>query len=186
MLRERLKSATAASHAEVEALAAQLGVTTTREGFIRHCQVLQAFFSQLEREATPHIGSEEARAFAQAHALEQDLMRNQSHVIDEPPPIGLCCRASALGAMYVSEGSRLGAQFITRRLRDNRVDVRTFDTTQISKTDERTRWSRFISVLEHLPETFHAQAEQGARASFENLSALYRLQDRSFPSRFAS
>lgn len=126
MVLSRLREETRAQHGRVEELLALLSPAMTVSGYCRVLQAMHAAWLPLEAALEKHCPAQYAdlwRGRQRAHRLEADLAalgceRDASHSGPFQPATlpDLSTAAAWLGALYVTEGSTLGGQQISRHL----------------------------------------------------------------------
>lgn len=167
-LRTQMREATADAHARVDALMAH-GFNDAR-GYRAYLSGMQGFVAAL----LPAV-----RAQAEAMRwplpdwdglLRQDMDHLQAGAIGGIAPLPGCDRAAALGALYVLEGSSLGARLLVRRAgalgygaSDGAAFLHAHADGEAGK-----RWPAFLALLEseHHPGT-DAPACQAAGRAFD-------------------
>jgi heme oxygenase len=82
--------------------------------------------------------------------------------------------AEHVGALYVLEGSSLGAQLLLRRAITLGLDAHFGARHLAQQVSEPKRWSRFVSLLETIPKHLHPQVIASAKAVFEHALHIYR------------
>lgn len=157
---EMLRAGTRQAHADIEAVPA-LGLLMrpelTMAAYGRILQHLHGFHAAVEpmvaAELTDYPDALAMLDGARPRALADDLSwLGIASATPTPPPIPeLCCAPAALGALYVIEGSGLGARVIARQLRDS-LDVGpghggSYYCGQDADA-ARQRWRRLCTVLE--------------------------------------
>jgi heme oxygenase len=163
-LRTLLRIATAEDHARLDARAAQLDLGHS-DGYIAflcwHARVLPKLEAQLG--INPELPDWPDRIRTPALLADLAVLR-----IAPPaplPPPSLVSRAERIGALYVLEGSRLGATMLARRVGlAQPLAPRSFLT---HGADARL-WPRFLAWLEvlHVAESAIPGMVAGARATF--------------------
>lgn len=103
------------------------------------------------------------------------------HDLDAPIPLPLAgavdalSQAEALGWLFVSEGSKLGAAFLIKRAAALNLSE-TFGARHLGEPEggRAEGWKRFIRILDESPfnEEQERQLDQGAIAAFERFNAL--------------
>jgi heme oxygenase len=153
----RLRAGTRDAHARIEtvpALCRLLAVDLTHNEYISVLQHLHAFHAHVEPAVSLELSWPAAAAMldgSRPRALAEDLAWFGASAI--PPPVFPAIKgpAEALGALYVIEGSALGARVIARHLTDS-IGVRpgaggSFYCRQDADTARR-RWQSLVTLLE--------------------------------------
>ena len=172
-VRHRLRAATAEAHAALEAeldLATQL---RTRADLAAVLARFRGFFGPLEAALDTLLGREVMEGRLRVPDLDADLatLGLGAAAIASLP----CCAtagalatpADAWGALYVTEGARLGGRIVARDLarRDIAHGLRFWSDAPASAPS----WADFLLALEAAPDP--ALAERGALATFARLHA---------------
>ncbi|RAU46928.1 MULTISPECIES: biliverdin-producing heme oxygenase [unclassified Pseudomonas] len=109
------------------------------------------------------------QAKADLHDLDAPLPSPLAGAVDAPS------QAEALGWLFVSEGSKLGAAFLIKRAVVLNLSE-TFGARHLGEPvgGRADGWKRFIRILDELPfsEEQERQLDQGAIAAFERFNAL--------------
>jgi heme oxygenase len=120
---ERLRAATRAAHASIQsvpALQRLLAPDLTRREYVRVLLRLHAFRAALEPQLALHLPSRSKAGFlldaAALSALEDDLTWFGEAPLSPPCLWAPECATSALGSLYVIEGSNLGGRVIGRHV----------------------------------------------------------------------
>lgn len=184
-LPERIKRATGTGHAEVEAVL-ELMAINNRARYVAVLSAFQGIWPGLEADIAKNL-PELADSWGprwRAEHLRDDLryLGLPDALIDSLP----LCRdlprldqpAAAWGALYVVEGSALGARFIARHLHDRFG----FDASHGAAffagqgTDTGSRWLRFKELLQiRVPPDEQELAMQAAVDTFGSLTQWFRL-----------
>jgi len=179
----RLRAGTRDAHDRIEtipALRRLLAADLTRDEYIAVLRHLHAFHACVE----PAIAAEleacpDAAAMldgARPRALARDLAWYGASPLPAPPLPPLDGIASALGALYVIEGSGLGGRVIARHLADSLGIADgtggTFYCRQDADTARR-RWQALIALLERSDADADAMVA-GARQVFDYLDSWLR------------
>ncbi|RZL01604.1 MAG: hypothetical protein EOP36_10940 [Rubrivivax sp.] len=182
-LPERLKRETAADHAEVEDTVQLMGIDT----MARYLAVLAAFQgfwpgieARIDQALTAALRAELAPRW-RAPRLSDDLSRLGLSSADIRA-LPVCTDwpridgpAAALGALYVTEGSALGARHISRHLNEQLGMDAASGASFFAGHGDRTGslWLRFKALLsEHLPS--EAEQDRAVLAATQTFSALNR------------
>jgi heme oxygenase len=165
--RERLRDATAAAHRELDAQLSSFDLTVLA-GYRRFLQASAGALLPLEA-ALVEAGvvdlfpdwPERTRSAAIAADLGR-LGSDAQSTVSVPPltPSGM------LGAMYVLEGSRLGAKFLLRELADATDPRITQATSYLRHGAGKRLWQSFLSTLESERSCDEVEAIAGARIAF--------------------
>jgi heme oxygenase len=148
-LRHWLRAHTAAAHARLDAQLSGLGLSTPA-GYRQFLEANAAALLPLEAAL---VESGVARVFpdwgarTRSEAIRADLGRMGGMVRPLPAPT-LFGFEQALGAMYVLEGSRLGARVILRQIRASGVCSVTGATAYLRHGDGQPLWPSFLAELE--------------------------------------
>lgn len=172
-LRERLRAATSEAHAALDAKAGGLGLST-RAGYgaflTASASGLLPLELALERGAVGDWLPDWPRR-ARREAVAQDLAAldlDMPAVAEVPTP----SFAFAVGMLYVLEGSRLGARFLSRQVSAANPDLPLAYLTHGEKDD---LWRSFVAWMEAIPKVgFRTDdAEAGARYAFQCFSEAF-------------
>lgn len=176
--RSRLRHATTEAHARLDALVARSGFFDDRGSYVAY---LRATWRarvpvELALDANPAAAFAPWRGRRILSTLRRDLVDltgSEPAAVSEAPECLLDSPARIMGALYVLEGSALGAVFLVRRATALGMSpgfgARHFATQTAPPAD----WSRFLSVLEATPLDPDQEKECAAAASatflrFEN------------------
>lgn len=172
-LRARLRAATADAHAALDATAGALGVRT-RTGYGAFLSASAAGLTPLElaleRGGVGDWLPDWPRR-VRRYALAQDLTAldlSPLPVAPAPtPPF-----AAAVGMLYVLEGSRLGARFLSRQVRAADPGL---PLAYLTHGEDADLWRTFTAWMEAIPRVgFQADdAEAGARYAFQCFSDAF-------------
>lgn len=142
-LRDMLRDATAQSHTRLDAVAGAVALDDAVDyaHFLgAHASVIFPLERRLKAAGIEQILPDWAQRTRSA-ALESDLRALRVHpVLVEVPPIA--GEAALFGAAYVLEGSRLGAQFLVRRVPDS------LPSDYLRHGQGRGLWPEFLLLLE--------------------------------------
>lgn len=184
-LRDSLRRATADSHAHAEAVISTLMFRQPidRATYVNLLRHLLSFISHWERAVESFIEpvlENLVRARTKLPLLRTDLAAlgaddtmGAAYPQALPPLDGV---GSALGSIYVIEGSTLGGQIIAKRIRQtlslpDGAGVAYFESYG-SQTS--ARWSEFLDILEqHLTPPLLPYAIEAARATFQAMEGVY-------------
>ncbi|KAF1020937.1 MAG: hypothetical protein GAK30_02216 [Paracidovorax wautersii] len=176
-LSQRLKAETAHQHDRMETLMAHAAVFTSRVHYARFTtaqylfqQDVESFFADpLLREAVPDL-----HVRGRLQAARDDLAD-----LDQPVPQASAATAgvhmpAALGWLYVSEGSTLGAAFLLKDAQDKLGLSPTFGARNLAAYPEgRARvWRRFVAALDAQPADTHGDVLAGAHAAYARFGQL--------------
>ena len=168
MVRERLRAATAADHAAIEAIMPLAGPSPTPADYARHLAILEAVYMPVEERILPLLPPA-LHTWAKAPLLAADLADLAAPHLPPAPAPAAPTPGFALGAFYVLEGASLGGTLLRRRL--------AAETTWFAEAPSRflgvptQRWPRFLQLLEAEAADHPDEAERGARATFAVLLA---------------
>ena len=171
---DALRAGTADLHASLEA-ALPLGTAQlTREGYIRVLQSFHGFLAAWEQQArrsAPQRLEALLQERARTHLLDRDLAAlGVADPLAQVPTIpSLHGTAALLGSMYVLEGSRLGGQYLVRRLESHLALTPECGLSFFYGFGPHTgsQWRAFCNVLvEEIAPDQSAAAVQSARATF--------------------
>ncbi len=171
MVRERLRAATAADHAAVEALMPLAGPAPSPAAYARHLAILEAVYAPVEERILPLLPPE-LRTWAKAPLLAADLDDLAAPRLPAAFTPAAPTPAFALGAFYVLEGASLGGTLLRRRLAAETTWFADAPARFLGVTTQ--RWPRFLQVLEREAATHPDEAERGASATFAALLATAR------------
>lgn len=179
---EHLRIHTRAEHARLERvpmLAALLDAQVDLHDVRQALQALWGFFSVMEQRLEAWLQPVAERGWhygPRRGELERDLCvlgvnaRQRAHLPTCDAVPGVDSLEHALGCMYVSEGSRLGAPVVGRRLRTRLppLDFFHMDTQQSGR-----RWRAFAQFLDRQSPSGEARRQRGAAAAatFSHLHA---------------
>lgn len=167
-LRAGLRHGTAHIH---ERLDAAVGEFTDRASYGRYLQSTYRFRAALE----PALM---AGAPWPVQSLLADLRRDLADLelpmpAATPPAPRFEGTAAQIGALYVLEGSGLGARLLLRRAEAIGFDEDFGARHLAHQTGDKSRWRRFIALLEAAEDIDPARALAGAHAAFEIALSLY-------------
>ncbi|MGH6646599.1 biliverdin-producing heme oxygenase [Aquabacterium sp.] len=182
-LPERLKRETAADHAEVEDVVQLMGIDTTAR-YLTVLGAFQGFWPGIEARIDHALSAALRAELAprwRAPRLSHDLARlglSSADIRGLPVCADWPCidsPAAALGALYVTEGSTLGARHISRHLNERLgMDASSGASFFAGHGDQTGHlWLRFKALLsEHLPT--ESEQDQAVLAATQTFSALNR------------
>ena len=168
--RSRLRDATADAH---RALDAQFAGMAKRSDYIFYVRMLTSFRSAIESRVAPPRGP--FRPTLLSDILAEDCADLGLDVVEPVSPCAIDCRGDAwLGAVYVLEGSTLGAPMLFRSAARFGFDE-CFGARHLARQlAARANWREFVSYLEGLPSVDMALAIGAANATFELALAAAR------------
>lgn len=172
-LREHLRAVTSEAHAALDATAGALGLKT-RDGYGAFLSAsaagLAPLEAALERGGVVEWLPDWSRR-ARREALAQDLTALDLDM-PSPPDAPTPSFAFATGMLYVLEGSRLGARFLSRQVRAADPELPLAYLTHGENDD---LWRSFVAWMEAIPKVgFRTdEAEAGARYAFERFSEAF-------------
>ncbi len=172
-LREHLRAATSEAHAALDATAGALGLNT-RAGYGAFLSASASGLAPLELALEQGGVAEWLPDWprrARREAVAQDLAAldlAMPGVIEAPTP----SFAFATGMLYVLEGSRLGARFLSRQVRAADPELPLAYLTHGENDD---LWRSFVAWMEAIPKVgFRTdEAEAGARYAFQRFSEAF-------------
>ncbi|KTB69813.1 biliverdin-producing heme oxygenase [Pseudomonas syringae] len=133
---------------------------------------LQSLYNDPALQAIIHDLPARCRA-AQAKADLADL--NMDIPLPVPGAVQSTSKAEALGWLFVSEGSKLGAAFLIKRAEALNLSDR-FGARHLGEPEggRAAGWKTFVRTLDEMPLTAEqeAQLDQGAIAAFERFNVL--------------
>jgi len=169
LFRSILRDATAAAHARLDAKLGALNLCTV-SGYRCFLEINAAALLPLEasleragvRDLVPDWGDR-----ARADAILTDLARLGSRpgLLDSPE---LTDRSAMLGTLYVLEGSRLGAAYLLRTVRQSSDPLVSGNTAFLGHGAGRHFWPEYLAILEcHADELAEDDLVRSARAAFD-------------------
>ena len=166
-LRDKLKQATAAAHANLDGKFSALdlnSVSDYRRFLEANAAALLPLEAMLEAAGVARIFTDWPERSRSA-AIHLDLRRLGGNV-SPFDPVGPLDRNGVLGAMYVLEGSRLGAKFLLRMVAGNPLIGPA--TSYLSHGAGKPLWRTFLLHLESEPVTPEDELEivRGAHIAF--------------------
>ena len=173
-VRERLRKATGSLHAHVDSCAAGMRLETPR-GYARFLATQASVVLPLEDALE---SADVARVVPdwidrrRSESLKADLAEIGASCVPVRPPV-FRSDAALLGALYVLEGSRLGARVILSRV------VSCFATRYLRHGEGRRLWPIFLEILESDEDVRRHPnvAEDAARRVFEMFAQAMEPQD---------
>jgi heme oxygenase len=148
-LRGRLRTATAAAHARLDAQLGRLDLRRLRDyrGFLEmHAAVVPPLEAALARSGVERLFPDWA-VRSRTNALRDDLfcLGGTERAASVVPRLD---EAGILGAMYVLEGSRLGARFLLRTVLDSDDPAVTGATEYLRHGEGLPLWPSFLALIE--------------------------------------
>jgi len=177
-LRTLLRDATAAGHARLDARLGALDLCS-RAGYRRFLEINAAALLPLEqsllRAGVRHVlpdWDDRARSEAILHDLSR--LGGTPRLLEAPV---LADRSAVLGTLYVLEGSRLGAAYLLRAVRQCSDPVISGHTAFLGHGAGRPLWPGFLAILERHADELADDADivapaRQAFALFEQAAAL--------------
>lgn len=149
LLRSLLRDATAEEHARLDAKLGALDLCTVT-GYRKFLEINAAALLPLERQLVRAGVRDVVPDWddrARTDALLSDLSRlgGTPRLLDAP---ALTDRAAVLGTLYVLEGSRLGAAYLLRQVRQCSDPVISGNTAFLAHGAGRALWPGFLAILE--------------------------------------
>ena len=184
MLSTKIKEHTAFSHKQLEshALFRNLSGTFDEQEYLKLLIKLQTYYQSLEKAYVPFfkdVSSLEIAKRQRAHILSEDI-KNRSgatsvHTIDVPVIDSIY---KATGALYVIEGSTLGARFISQSLAQSGLHASNGAAYFSGYGEETgTMWKTFVQFMNEVSSS--EEEEQEVITTAEDVfSSLYKWLDR--------
>lgn len=149
LLRSILRNATAAEHARLDTRLGALDLCTV-DGYRRFLAINAAALLPLERSLVRAgvrnvLPDWDDRARSEAILADLSRLGDTPHLLDAPV---LADRAAVLGTLYVLEGSRLGAAYLLRAVRQCSDPVISGTTAFLAHGAGRPLWPGFLAILE--------------------------------------
>ncbi len=181
LLSARLKDETATLHEQMHALMAQAQPFASRAQYVRFVAAQYHFQRDVEhlfedpaiQAAVPDLQVRGREAAALADLADLDAAPGDAAIAT-----GKVAMPAALGWLYVSEGSTLGAAFLLKEVKDKLGLSETFGARNLAAYPEGRAvvWRRFVSFLD--APGLSAQEQDavvaGARAAFERFGVLLK------------
>lgn len=178
-LRQQLRTATAPSHERLERALHQLGPMLDRERYTWQLKRFHGFLAVWEPALTPWFPPAFLTPRYKLALVHQDLLALGLDAAEIaalplcPESAALCADPDgALGSLYVMEGSTLGGQIITRRLRDApwcpAQGLRYFDPYS---SETGARWRETLACLAGAGTGSAPTIVAGARQTFDLLTS---------------
>lgn len=175
MFSDELKSCTMHVHAGLEKkLVSKIKNVKTVDDYIALLRLMYGYYKPLQEKIQPGISENIKVRYADDILNDiRDLGSAEHHqipVCKETPPLNT--PASVLGALYVTEGSTLGGQIITKMITKqlNISHEKGFTFFNAYGDDTHVMWEKFKHVLNH-PRTHSEQAEM-KNAAIETFSTF--------------
>jgi heme oxygenase len=168
LLRSILRDATAADHARLDAKLGALDLCTVT-GYRRFLEINATALLPLERSlerAGVRVMLPDWGGRARTEAILTDLARlgGRTGWLDAPE---LTDRAAMLGTLYVLEGSRLGAAYLLRTVRQCSDPLVSGNIAFLTHGAGRHFWPQYLAVLEsHADELDEDDLVRSARSAF--------------------
>ncbi len=185
-VRDFLRNATHAAHLRLDEMVGQrlLGPGFTQSNYLKLLINLHAFIARWELEmeralasVLPGFVAERSKLpMLRADIAAMHGQQGPTHAT-HAPVIGWTDISSALGSMYVIEGSTLGGQIIAPRLREKLKLAQNSGGTEYFQSYGpmvTRRWREFVSVLDRLiaPQGLNSAAEN-ALWTFNTIGAIF-------------
>ncbi|MRT31368.1 biliverdin-producing heme oxygenase [Herbaspirillum sp. CAH-3] len=181
LLSARLKDETATLHEQMHALMEQAQPFASRAQYVRFVAAQYHFQRDVEhlfedpaiQAAVPDLQVRGREAAALADLADLDAAPGDAAIAT-----GKVAMPAALGWLYVSEGSTLGAAFLLKEVKDKLGLSETFGARNLAAYPEGRAvvWRRFVSFLD--APGLSAQEQDavvaGARAAFERFGVLLK------------
>lgn len=176
----RLKTETAALHERMHELMAQAQPFASRERYARFVAVQYLFQRDVEhlfddagvRELLPDLDTRGRQAAALADLRD---LGAEAPSAGSPASVGVDMPA-ALGWLYVSEGSTLGAAFLLKEVKERLGLSEDFGARNLAAYPEgrAASWRRFVAALDSdgVDAEAHQAVIEGARAAFDRYGRL--------------
>lgn len=181
LLSARLKSETADLHEQMHALMERARPFASRENYARFVAAQYHFQRDVEhlfddpaiQSAVPDLQVRGREAAALADLADLGAAAGEEAVASRGVAM-----PEALGWLYVSEGSTLGAAFLLKEAKDKLGLSETFGARNLAAYPEGRAivWRRFVGFLDQpaLPQDQHEAVLAGAAAAFGRFGALLR------------
>lgn len=181
LLSARLKDETATLHEQMHALMEQAQPFASRAQYVRFVAAQYHFQRDVEhlfedpaiQAAVPDLQVRGREAAALADLADLDAAPGDAAIAT-----GKVAMPAALGWLYVSEGSTLGAAFLLKEVKDKLGLSETFGARNLAAYPEGRAvvWRRFVSFLDApgLSALEQDAVVAGARAAFERFGVLLK------------
>lgn len=169
LLRSILRDATAADHARLDATLGALDLCAASD-YRRFLEINAAALLPLERSleragVRVMLPDWDGRARTEAILIDLARLGGKPCRLDAPE---LADRAAILGTLYVLEGSRLGAAYLLRTVRQCGDPLVSGNTAFLSHGAGRHFWPQYLAVLEcHADELAEDDLVRSARSAFD-------------------
>ena len=184
MLSTKIKEQTASPHRQLEShpLFRNLSGRFEEESYLKLLQKLEAYYQVLEKAYVPffkEVTALEISKRQRAHILTEDI-KNRSGVTSvysfDVPVIDSICKAT--GALYVMEGSTLGARFICQSLAQSGINASN-GAAYFSGygEDTGTMWKVFVQFINDVASSEEEEQEVITTAE-QVFSSLYKWLDK--------
>lgn len=170
---QRLKAASRREHDSVDTLVMGVRPFESRERYALFLQVQHRFHGSLQAlygDAQLNRTLPGLAALSRFEAVQADLRDLGLPVPGVPTPVQLSAPAEALGWLYCSEGSNLGAAFLFRQTQQLGLGAERGARHLAPHPDGRAlQWRQFVGLIDALvlSEEQERQAVDGALAAFE-------------------
>jgi heme oxygenase len=178
--RFRLRNATRAEHARLDALITGAGFLTTRSRYLNYLAATLAAREAVER-ALDAAGAEKAFPDWPRRRIAMDLRRDLQDLghtasVSGASGFEVSSHAEILGALYVLEGASLGARLLQTAAATLGMDAGFGARHMATQTADRTIWPRFTSLLDAAEFDRAGEAECARMAAhvFERFEQSYR------------
>ena len=172
-LRFDLRQQTADAHARLDA---SVGSLDTVSDYVRYCRALFRFRAQLEAAIAKAIpnGIDGWQPLAIADLLRSDLADlNASPVTDMDQPPYQLDHGGLLGALYVLEGSSLGAQILVHRATALGFSASHGARHLALQTHDKKRWPGFVAILDREGAANPHAVVEGAQEAFSRALQIF-------------
>lgn len=164
-LREKLKTATAAAHRALDSHFGTFDLTSIagyRRFLEANAAALLPLEASLERSGIVDLFADwPQRSRGAAMAADLDCIGGAANPL---PPMAAMSRKEMLGAMYVLEGSRLGAKYLLRAVAGGQQPQIAAATHYLQHGNGLPLWQTFLDALEREPVTPDGEVEITASA----------------------
>lgn len=173
---DQLRNTTRQSHACLEkTFIAKLKTLRTADEYAGLLGTLHDFYAPVEQLVMQHVDDgilPDLQERRKVNSILRDLeVLNKKHVARQPPRLpAITNESTALGALYVTEGSTLGGQIIASMLHKQLGINSAFSFFQAYGAETNTRWNNFKqSLLAHRQKINVTEICQSAHQTFESL-----------------
>lgn len=168
LLRSALRERTAELH---EKLDRQVGVFDSVDNYADYVQRSFLFRAAIE----PSLSQDSAWGVQHLRDLLgqdlADLGRQSPHLPAHRPP--LTRPGAQMGALYVLEGSSVGARLLFKRAKALGFDQDKGAKHLAKQAQDLTRWPQFLALLEHTPEDQHEDVLSAGEDTFRLALEVY-------------